>query len=58
VCCEAGSILNARRRTNGGVGRRGGVERLARMRAASYVGGLTPQQVAASTKYINGWKLK
>jgi hypothetical protein len=32
------------------------VERLARMRVRDYLGGLTPQQEAASTRYINSWK--
>jgi hypothetical protein len=31
------------------------VERLARWRVRNHLGGLTPQQEAASTKYINGW---
>lgn len=31
------------------------VERLARWRVRKHLGGLTPQQEAASTKYINGW---
>jgi hypothetical protein len=32
------------------------VERVARMRVRDYLGGLTPQQEAASTRYINSWK--
>ena len=32
------------------------VERVARMRVRDYLGGLNPQQEAASTRYINSWK--
>jgi hypothetical protein len=32
------------------------VERLARWRVRRYLGGLTPQQAAASTRYINEWR--
>ena len=32
------------------------VERVARMRVRDYLGGLSPQQEAASTRYINSWK--
>jgi len=31
------------------------VERLAQWRISHYLGGLAPQQSAASTRYINGW---
>jgi hypothetical protein len=32
------------------------VERLARMRVRDYLGSITPQQAAASTKYIESWR--
>jgi hypothetical protein len=33
------------------------VERLARWRVKSYLGGISPQQAAASTKYIENWRM-